>query len=183
MYETDAAITGWINGWAGLSPAGDSLMIWISTIGVPLMVLAVALQWWLPKRDLPTRHVLVASGLTFLIGLGINQLVLLFIQRARPYEAHVSRLIIEPTADFSFPSDHATASFAIAAAFLLLGQRGRGAAFLAAAVIISLSRVYLGTHYVSDIIGGAATAVIAALLVRAAYRENTVLDRFVTGIL
>ncbi len=141
MYEKDAAITGWINGWAGLSPAADNLMIWISTIGVPLMVLAVAVQWWLPRRDLPTRHVLVASGLTFLIGLGINQLVLLFIQRARPYEAHVSRLIIEPTADFSFPSDHATASFAIAAAFLLLGQRGRGAAFLAAAIVMVIGLI------------------------------------------
>lgn len=183
MYETDAAITGWINGWAGLSPAADTLMIWISSIGVPLMVLAVALQWWLPRRDLPTRHVLVASGLTFLIGLGINQLVLLFIQRARPYDAHVSRLLVERSADFSFPSDHATASFAIAAAFLAHGLRGRGTVFLVAAVIISLSRVFIGTHYVSDIIGGAATAVIAAMLVRAAYRENMALDRFVTGVL
>ena len=49
--------------------------------------------------------------------------------------------------------------------------------------MIAGSRVYVGTHYVSDILGGAATGVIAASLVRAFYREGTRLDRFATEIL
>ncbi|MFB9984368.1 phosphatase PAP2 family protein [Mesorhizobium kowhaii] len=183
MFQFDAATTAWLNTWAGQAPATDLVMTWISTVGVPLLVLAVALQWWLPRPDRTTRHVLVAAGLSFLLGLGVNQLVLLFVQRVRPYDAHVTHLIIGRTVDFSFPSDHATASFAIAAAFLLHGLRRRGLAFLAAALLIGLSRVYLGTHYVSDILGGAATAILAAALVRAAYWQNTRADRLITGIL
>ncbi|MEP6563572.1 MAG: phosphatase PAP2 family protein [Mesorhizobium sp.] len=182
MSQIDAAVTAWINAWAGQAPALDSVMIWISTLGVPLLVLAVAVQWWLPRPDRATRHVLAAAGLSFLIGLGINQLVLLFVQRVRPYDAHITHLIIGRSLDFSFPSDHATAGFAIAAAFLLHGLRRRGLAFLAAAMLVSLSRVYLGTHYVSDILGGAATGVLAAMLVRAAYRKNTRADRLITEI-
>ncbi|BCG84858.1 undecaprenyl-diphosphatase [Mesorhizobium sp. 113-3-9] len=183
MYQFDAAITTWINTWAGHAPTIDSVMIGISTAGVPLLVLAVVAQWWVPRSDPAICHVLIAAGLSFLIGLGINQLILLFVQRARPYDAHVTHLIIDRTVDFSFPSDHATASFAIAAAFLVHGLSRRGFWFLAAALLIGLSRVYLGTHYASDILGGAATGFLAAVLVRFAYRENTRLDRLVTGIL
>jgi undecaprenyl-diphosphatase len=55
--------------------------------------------------------------------------------------------------------------------------------FLAAAVLLAVSRVYIGTHYVSDVLGGAVTGIIAATLVQAAYREGSKLDRLVTGIL
>ena len=158
-------------------------MIWISAIGVPLLVVAVALQWWVPRSDHPTRHVLVAAGLSFLLGLGFNQLVLLFVQRVRPYDAQITHLIIDRSADFSFPSDHATASFAIAAAFLLHGLPKRGFVFLAAALLLAVSRVYIGTHYVGDVLGGAVTGIVAAFVVRAAYREGSKLDRLVTSIL
>lgn len=183
MSDLDTALTAWINAGAGHHPILDLIMIWISAIGVPLLVAAVALQWWVPRRDRPTRHVLVAAGLSFLLGLGLNQLVLLFVRRARPYDAHVTNLIIGRSADFSFPSDHATASAAIAAAFLLHGLRRRGFGFLVGAALIGISRIYIGTHYAGDVLGGAVTGVAAAFLVRAAYREGSRVDRLVTGIL
>jgi len=183
MYELDVAATQWINGWAGRSGAVDVPMIWISWLGVPLMVLAVAGQWWLWMDRRHTRHVLVASGLSFLLGLALNQAVLFFVHRLRPYDAGISQLLISPSADFSFPSDHATATFAAAAAFLLHGFRRRAIGLLALAVLVSVSRIYLGTHYAGDVLGGVATGIVAAVAVRVAYREGTRLDTFVTDIL
>ena len=55
--------------------------------------------------------------------------------------------------------------------------------FLAAAALVMVSRVYVGTHYVSDVLGGALTGTIAAMAVRAFYREGTRADRLITGIL
>ena len=110
-------------------------------------------------------------------------MILLFVHRLRPYDADVTLLIVERSADFSFPSDHATATFAIAAVFLLHGVRRLGSAFLLAAVLVAVSRVYVGTHYISDVLGGALTGVLAAVAVRVAYREQSRLDRFVTNIL
>ena len=158
-------------------------MIWISSIGVPILVLAVAGQWWRRSDRQHTRHVLVAAGLSFLLGLALNQLILLFVHRVRPYDGGITHLLIAPSADFSFPSDHATASFAIAAAFLFHGMRRRGLSFLAAALLVTFSRVYVGTHYASDVLGGALTGIVAAALVRSAYWEDTRADRFITGIL
>lgn len=101
----------------------------------------------------------------------------------RPYDAGVTHLLIAPSADPSFPSDHATATFAIAAAFLAHGVRQLGLWFLAAAVLMIFSRVYLGTHYVGDVLGGAATGIAAAALVRALYAEGTRADRLMTNFL
>src|SRR5690349_4094554 len=115
MYGLDAAITHAINALSNRSVILDFILIWISSIGVPLMVAAVALQWWWRGDRAFRRHVLLAAGLSFLLGLGINQLVLLMINRVRPYNAGITHLLIDKSADFSFPSDHATAAFAIAA--------------------------------------------------------------------
>ena len=183
MHHLDVAVTQWINSWAGVDPAVDFLMIGTTTVGVPLMVLATAGQWWLREDRAHTRHVLVATGLSFLLGLAINQIVLLFIHRMRPYDAGLRQLLIAPSGDFSFPSGHATASFATATGLLMQGFRRRGLGFLAAAVLIAVSRVYVGTHYARDVLGGAASGILAAALVRAFYWEDTRLDRLVTHIL
>ncbi|ENN85411.1 phosphoesterase PA-phosphatase [Rhizobium freirei PRF 81] len=182
MYKLDAAITGWINSLSGNSLL-DHVVITISNLGVPLLVLAVAAQWWAGTERTKTRHILIAAGLTFVIGLGINQIILLFDQRLRPYDAGVTRLLIERSSDPSFPSDHATATFAIAAAFLIHNLPRRGLVFLLAAILVSFSRIYIGTHYISDIMGGALTALFAALLVKALYKPETGVDRFLTNIL
>ena len=145
VYEIDAIVTRWINGCAGANALSDFLMIWISAIGVPLLVLAVAAQWWRRGDRGHIRHVLVASGFSFLLGLAFNQFILFFIHRLRPYEVGVTRLLIARSGDFSFPSDHATATFAIASALLLHGWRRQGLAFLIAAFVVAFSRVYIGT--------------------------------------
>ena len=65
----------------------------------------------------------------------------------------ITHLLIGPSGDFSFPSDHATATFAIAAAFLFHGMRRRGLGILSAALLMSIAPVYVGTHYASDVLG------------------------------
>ncbi len=169
LSDLDVAATHGINGWAGQSPLIEHLMVWTSAIGVPLLVVAVALQWWQGDDKPHTRHVLLATGFSFLLGLALNQIILLFVQRIRPYDVGLTHLLIERSADFSFPSDHATATFAVAAAFLIHRMPRRGILFLAAAMLMIFSRVYVGTHYASDVLGGALTGVVAAGFVRSTY--------------
>ena len=182
MYTFDVTVTRAINNLVGMSFAIDTLMIWASLIGVQLLVIAVAGQWWIRKERLHNRHVLISTGFAFLVGLALNQLILLFIHRMRPYDAGITHLLIAPSPDFSFPSDHATATLAIAAGFMLHKFQYQRFVFLAAALLISFSRIYIGTHYISDVIGGMATGIIAAILVRIFYREGTRFDSFLTHI-
>ena len=183
MDSIDVAATQAINQLAGKTSLLDFCMVGVSTIAVPLLILVVAFQWWRRRERTHVRHVLVAAGLSFLLGLALNQVVLLFVQRQRPYDAGLTHLVIAKSTDPSFPSDHATASAAIAFAFLLHGMRRQGLWFSLAALVVMISRVYIGTHYVSDVLGGALTALVAAALVGLLYREGTFVDRLITRML
>lgn len=178
----DAALTHWINGFSGSHPFFDVVVATFGSVAVPLMVLYTALHWWLPVRDARRRHTALAAGATFLLGLGLNQIVLLFVHRPRPYLAGVSHLVIPPSADWSFPSDHATAATGIALAFLLHGYVGRGAPLMVVALLVCVARVWVGTHYVGDVLGGFVTALMAATFVKAAYRPGTRFDTALTSL-
>lgn len=182
LIDFDVASTKLINGIAGQNLYLDTAMIWISAAGVPLLVLAVVCQWWAKSGRQGTRHVLIQAGLAFFLGLGFNQIILLFVDRVRPYTAGVSDLLIAPSLDPSFPSDHATAAFAIAMTFAVSNMPKRAFWFGLAALTIAISRVYVGTHYASDVLGGALTGAFAAALLPSLYARGTRVDRFITGI-
>ena len=111
MEKLDAQVTGWINNLSGHNNLIDVFMVAVTQAGVPLLILAVVASWWWGGGGRTERHVAVACGLSFLLGLTLNQIVLLLVHRVRPYDAGVSHLLIARSADPSFPSDHATASF------------------------------------------------------------------------
>ena len=79
-----------------------------------------------------------------------------YFARPRPCNALIDVLIpLGCTGSYSFPSNHALNNFAAAIFFYKLFPKLKWVLFISAA-LISISRVYLGLHYPSDIIGGAA---------------------------
>ena len=111
------------------------------------------------------RRASVAAVLSAGLGLAVGKVISELVDRARPFVAdpHGVQLFASHAADPGFPSDHATAAFAIATA-ILLRKRGWGIAALVAATTLSIGRVALGVHYPSDVIAGAALGAAAALL-------------------
>jgi undecaprenyl-diphosphatase len=179
----DQTLTSMLNGLSGHIPWVDAVMVGISAYGIPAMVLFVALQWWSRTGRPDVRHVAVCAGVAFLLALALNQGLLLFIHRMRPYDAGVTRLLIPPSADWSFPSDHASAATAIVAAFLGQGLPRRTLVLFLMAMAVCLSRVYVGTHYVTDVLGGAATGLLAAVVVRALLTRQGWISQKLTAIL
>jgi membrane-associated phospholipid phosphatase len=75
----------------------------------------------------------------------------LVVGRRRPAVEDLPHLMATPTG-LSFPSSHASSSFAAARAY---GRLLPGLPLYGAALAMALSRVYLGVHYPSDIAAGA----------------------------
>lgn len=180
----DDAATAFVNGLSGTIPVLDWIAVAVTTYGAYAVVLAVAVRWWWnDKADKAReRHLAVLCGASAAVGLAMNQAILLGFQRVRPYVVGVSHLLVAPSTDPSFPSDHATFAFAVAFALLGAGAR-RGWAFLIAAGLIATSRVYVGTHYVSDILGGALTAALAALICLALLPQESRLTKMASRVL
>ena len=142
-------------------------------------------------RSVNGRHGVVAAGFSALLALGVAHIVTDLWARPRPYDAHPgAHLFIAPSPDPSFPSDHATAAFAIAVA-LFLRHRAAGWIALVMAVVVSVARVAVGTHYPGDVAAGAAVGALAALVLwhpsvrgplhRLADLSGGVYDRIVVG--
>ena len=178
----DQTVTQWINGAAGVVPALDLFATGVSAFGIYVMVGFVALQWFANVVRQHVRHVAVTAGLAFVLALGINQLILLGVLRVRPYDGGITHLIVAKSADWSFPSDHAAAAAAIAATFVTKGLSRRGLILTAAALLVGWSRVFVGIHFVGDVLGGFAVGVAATGLVAWRWREGNWVERQVTRV-
>ena len=104
------------------------------------------------------------GGFSAALALTIAQVISHIWERPRPYVAHpdAAHLFVPPSVDPSFPSDHATAAFAIAVA-ILLRNRKAGLLALGMAAVLSVARVAVGTHYPGDVLGGAVLGTLCAL--------------------
>ncbi len=96
----------------------------------------------------------------------INDLVLKVIfERIRPYEViNELKILVPPESTYSFPSGHANSSFASALALTLAFGR-KGALAYIPAVLIAVSRCYVGVHYPSDVLAGMIVGTAVSLAV------------------
>ncbi len=91
----------------------------------------------------------------------LNTAIKLLVRRRRPRLRGLAALIDTPTT-LSFPSAHASTAFAGALAYSRLGLPA--SALYALAAKLSYSRLYLGVHYPSDVLAGAALGTVVATL-------------------
>lgn len=96
------------------------------------------------------------------VAIGLNYLVKLVVRRPRPVLEGLPPLGGAPSS-LSFPSAHATSSFAVATAMTRVEPLGALAFLLALA--LALGRPYLGMHYPSDVLVGAVLGVALGLIV------------------
>jgi undecaprenyl-diphosphatase len=153
------------NFMAGHDGFEDTLLFYVEASEL-LFVATLAIVFLLAggPRFRDWRRATVAAVLSAGFALAIGKLISELVDRARPFVAdpHGVHLFSPHAADPGFPSDHATAAFAIAVA-ILLRKRGWGVVVLVAATIVSVGRIALGLHYPSDVFAGAALGAAAAL--------------------
>jgi undecaprenyl-diphosphatase len=116
------------------------------------------------------RRALAVAGALAVLSAGLALLVAHWVSvavaRPRPFVEHADQITLftKHAADAGFPSDHATAAFAIAGTLMLrLGWQWWPV--LAAAVLLSVVRVVLGLHYPTDVLGGAVLGLAAAFVI------------------
>ena len=171
----DNEITATINSLAGRYAALDLSAIFVAKYVIFLLVLSIAVTWLVRTDRATWRFRAISCGLAVAVGLLLNQGILLFVSRVRPYNLGLTHLIVEKSTDPSFPSDHATVVFAIAFMLILLRDRFRNI-YLSLAVLVAFARVFIGVHFFGDVLGGSLTAMVAAVLVHVIYKSSSKLN-------
>lgn len=160
IQQIDLSILLWIqenlradfmNGfWKAVTFLGDGGWFWI--------VLGVAMLFWKKTRPAGWTLLLALAIGALLTNVGLKNLV----ARIRPYDfSDQVRLLVKPQADYSFPSGHTCASFAAAVACWKKLPRRYGILAVILAVLIAFSRLYVGVHYPTDVLGGMLIGVFA----------------------
>ena len=160
-----------LNDFCGLSPTLDRIVVHLEVLKGSLFMGIVGVLWYWPDKEMPwRRETLLTMILAVALALVVNRVTsMLLPYRDRPmYSIGANVPTFEWHADLehwsSFPSDNATYLFAIAGSLWLI-SRWWGWLFGAFAAFAVLARVYLGIHYLSDIVVGALIGIATSLAI------------------
>ncbi len=147
---------------------GDQFMVFFTSLGnrgVLWIALGVLLLIFSKHRK---------AGIMVLGALGLNGIVCNLIlkplfARTRPFDINTAiQLLIPEPSDYSFPSGHTAAAFAVVAALYMAKEKHWYVAVVPAC-LMTFTRLYLYVHYPTDILGGlvigAACGVAAGLVI------------------
>jgi len=182
LFEWDVPLTRFIrslndlhmdhlaNPWlAQLSDIGDRLGKGESLVILSLALLAVGYGLKHPLWKDAGWQSLVAHGLAALSANILKHAI----GRPRPKFMHAGNIEFSPVSGSgwdSFPSGHAAAAFAVATVLATKFPRAKWP-ILATAVVIAASRIIRGSHYLTDVAGGAALGCIMGMIAVHPWRE------------
>lgn len=145
------------------------IMMAATIVGLPVVVVGVALAGTI----VAWKHAQSKIALALLVGvagLGVNTILKYGIHRIRPDTPFALAMKIK---SYSFPSGHAFGSVAVYGLLAYLALRYLPSpwnglimmALVGLITIIGLSRVYLGAHYPTDVLGGWMLGLITLALI------------------
>ncbi len=140
----------------------NPIMIFFAKYMKYFLLFGIIMYWFTRERE--NRIMIISSMFAFVVAEVFGAIAGAIHSNNQPF-AELSNVnqLIGHAIDNSFPSDHAIEFFSICITFLLFKKNLRYV-WLAIAILVSISRVWVGVHYPADILVGAILGIIGAAL-------------------
>jgi undecaprenyl-diphosphatase len=149
-----------INQLSGRCSPIDLLMVLISNKIRYVFIFVLIFMWF--RNDFYKKlsfNAVISAGIT----LFLSTLIKLFYFKPRPFVKRRVGILIPSKMDSTFPSKHTLLAFAISTS-IFLHERILGSIMWVLSVLTGFSRIWVGHHYPSDIIGSAFIATMTSII-------------------
>ena len=146
----------------------DLLAFNLSYMGVIYFWVIVMILLYLfggQKAKSVAKRMFIVLVLVVIVSVLLKELIL----RPRPYTQLTGLIVLDPQTDYSFPSGHTIIATSMS---YVLAKEYNKYILMIIPVIVALTRLYMGVHYPSDVMGGFLIGLIIAYLVER-YINNT----------
>ncbi len=142
-----------------LNPAS----IFIAEYTVVLLALTVLFIWF--TRNKANRIMILCASIAFICALLIGKVSGVFHSNFQPFaELPDVNQLIHKEKDNSFPSDHTILFFSYCISFWLF-KRGWSILWILLAILVGVSRIWVGVHYPFDVLAGILISLATATLI------------------
>ncbi|APX71137.1 undecaprenyl-diphosphatase [Companilactobacillus allii] len=166
MDSYDIAIFRLVNNMAGFSKITDDIGIVFAKYLVYALAVAMIYLWFFKRKSIRTRKMLIMGFISCIISELIGKLIAGNIYYHRqPFAVlpHVHQLIVKNVGN-SFPSDHTIVFFSIMTIFFIYSKSKAKYGYLILAVLVGISRIFVGVHYPIDVFVGASIGTIVSII-------------------
>lgn len=154
-----------INDFARHTPWLHPIMSWFADDGVLVLVVLMAIGWWMARRT--AQGALMAAAIWTPLGviaaLLVYDPIALAANETRPCRELPGIIVLHCNVDGGFPSVHAVIAGAVAAGLWLVDRR-LGVVTVVAAAAVAFARVYVAAHYPQDVLAGLALGALVSVL-------------------
>lgn len=146
------------------TPVLDKIMVFFTTLGGIGIIWIVLILFLLINKRTRKMGFLVMVALILEAVLCSGVLKFLF-HRTRPCDINTSvHLLVRRPKDYSFPSGHTGAAFAVISGLIAAGDHKYWKIMLPIGIIIAFSRLYLYVHFPTDVLGGLVLGILCGIL-------------------
>ena len=145
-----------------------------NNIGIPCFVI-IAIFLYFKKL----RKVGILIGISLVLEFVFANLIIKNLTaRIRPYDVIDGlTVLVDKAHDYSFPSAHTGSAFALAAVIFMVMERKYGIIAIVIASLMGFSRMYVGMHYPSDVLGGILIGTMTSFIAVKCFPDSSKLMR------
>jgi len=179
-------INQWVFAWINATPESSQGMISFASFVardlimiIPLLIIVLWL-WGKPNQVSAQRQLIAKSVISLGFGLLVSFMIGMLLPHERPFVDGFGYTFLSHAPSSSFPSNHGTAIFSFALAFLCWHRLWSGLTLMVIGLAIAWSRVYLGVHWPVDMLGAVLVSMLACLFAQLVW--NLAGDRIATTL-